>query len=68
MHSSDAEKLYDVIKEKLETRCKPINDPKVVKTLVEMGYPHKKVLKALRLRKYVSMLLYLYLYFIYLHT
>ncbi|EFN87362.1 Ubiquitin-associated domain-containing protein 1 [Harpegnathos saltator] len=51
VHSSDAEKLYDIIKEKLETRCKPTNDPKVVKTLVEMGYPHKKVLKALRLRK-----------------
>ncbi|XP_077257546.1 kip1 ubiquitination-promoting complex subunit 2 [Temnothorax americanus] len=51
MYSSDAEKLYDVIKEKLEARCKPINDPKVIKTLIEMGYPHKKVLKALRLRK-----------------
>ncbi|XP_024875807.1 ubiquitin-associated domain-containing protein 1 [Temnothorax curvispinosus] len=51
MYSPDAEKLYDVIKEKLEARCKPINDPKVVKTLIEMGYPHKKVLKALRLRK-----------------
>lgn len=51
MHSPDAEKLYDIIKEKLEARCKPTNDPKVVKTLIEMGYPHKKVLKALRLRK-----------------
>ncbi|XP_025075026.1 ubiquitin-associated domain-containing protein 1 [Pogonomyrmex barbatus] len=51
MHSPDAEKLYDIIKEKLEVRCKPTNDPKVVKTLVEMGYSHKKVLKALRLRK-----------------
>jgi len=52
MYSPDAEKLYDIIKEKLEARCKPINDPKVVKTLIEeMGYPHKKVLKALRLRK-----------------
>ncbi|XP_014481319.1 PREDICTED: ubiquitin-associated domain-containing protein 1 [Dinoponera quadriceps] len=51
LYSADAGKLYDIIKEKLEARCKPINDPKVVKTLVEMGYPHKKVLKALRLRK-----------------
>ncbi|XP_071575074.1 ubiquitin-associated domain-containing protein 1 isoform X1 [Temnothorax nylanderi] len=51
IYSPDAEKLYDIIKEKLEARCKPINDPKVVKTLIEMGYPHKKVLKALRLRK-----------------
>lgn len=51
MYSPDVEKLYDVIKEKLETRCKPINDPKIVKTLIEMGYSHKKVLKALRLRK-----------------
>lgn len=51
MHSPEAGKLYDIIKEKLEVRCKPINDPKVVKTLIEMGYSHKKVLKALRLRK-----------------
>ncbi|XP_039306989.1 ubiquitin-associated domain-containing protein 1 isoform X2 [Solenopsis invicta] len=51
MYSSDAEKLYDIIKEKLEARCRPTNDPKVIKTLIEMGYPHKKVLKALRLRK-----------------
>lgn len=51
MHSPEAGKLYDIIKEKLEVRCKPTNDPKVVKTLIEMGYSHKKVLKALRLRK-----------------
>ncbi|XP_018306539.1 ubiquitin-associated domain-containing protein 1 [Mycetomoellerius zeteki] len=51
MYSSHAEKLYDDIKEKLEARCNPINDPKVVKSLIEMGYPHKKVLKALCLRK-----------------
>ncbi|XP_070166966.1 ubiquitin-associated domain-containing protein 1 isoform X2 [Polyergus mexicanus] len=51
MHSPDAGKLYDIIKEKLEARCKPTNDPKVVKTLIEMGYSHKKVFKALRLRK-----------------
>ncbi|XP_018046892.1 PREDICTED: ubiquitin-associated domain-containing protein 1 [Atta colombica] len=51
MYSPYAEKLYDDIKEKLEIRCNPINDLKVVKSLVEMGYPHKKVLKALRLRK-----------------
>lgn len=51
MHSPEAEKLYGIIKEKLEARCKPTNDPKVVKTLIEMGYSHKKVLKALRLRK-----------------
>jgi len=54
MYSPYAEKLYDDIKEKLETRCNPINDLKVIKSLVEMGYPHKKVLKALRLRKQVS--------------
>ncbi|KYM84189.1 Ubiquitin-associated domain-containing protein 1 [Atta colombica] len=46
MYSPYAEKLYDDIKEKLEIRCNPINDLKVVKSLVEMGYPHKKVLKA----------------------
>ncbi|XP_018350544.1 PREDICTED: ubiquitin-associated domain-containing protein 1 [Trachymyrmex septentrionalis] len=51
MYSPYAEKLYDDIKEKLQARCNPINDQKVVKSLVEMGYPHKKVLKALRLRK-----------------
>lgn len=51
MYSPDAEKLYEIIKEKLEARCKPVSDPKVVKTLIEMGYPQKKVLKALRLRK-----------------
>ncbi|XP_012230717.1 ubiquitin-associated domain-containing protein 1 [Linepithema humile] len=51
MHSPDAGKLYEIIKEKLEARCKPTNDPKVVKTLIEMGYSHKKVLKALRLRR-----------------
>lgn len=51
MHSPDARKLYDIIKEKLEARCKPTNDPTVIKALVEMGYSHKKVLKALRLRK-----------------
>lgn len=51
MHSPEAGKLYDIVKEKLEARCKPTNDPKVVKTLIEMGYSQKKVLKALRLRK-----------------
>lgn len=51
MHSPDAGKLYDIIKEKLEIRCKPTNDPKIVKTLIEMGYSQKKVSKALRLRK-----------------
>ncbi|XP_070523175.1 ubiquitin-associated domain-containing protein 1 isoform X2 [Cardiocondyla obscurior] len=51
MYSTNAEKLFDVIKEKLEARYKPVNDPKVVKTLIEMGYPHKKVLKALCLRR-----------------
>ncbi|XP_018399689.1 PREDICTED: ubiquitin-associated domain-containing protein 1 [Cyphomyrmex costatus] len=54
MYSPYAEKLYDDIKEKLEARCNPINDPKIVKNLIEMGYPHKKVLKALCLRKQVS--------------
>ncbi|KAG5307425.1 CCD25 protein, partial [Acromyrmex insinuator] len=47
MYSPYAEKLYDDIKEKLEARCNPINDLKVIKNLVEMGYPRKKVLKAL---------------------
>lgn len=51
MLSPEAENLYDIIKDRLEIRCKPVNDPKAVKTLMEMGYPQKKVLKALRLRK-----------------
>lgn len=51
MHSNEAGEFYDIIKEKLEVRSKPITDPKIVKTLVEMGYTEKKVLKALRLPK-----------------
>ncbi|KYN01378.1 Ubiquitin-associated domain-containing protein 1, partial [Cyphomyrmex costatus] len=46
MYSPYAEKLYDDIKEKLEARCNP---------LIEMGYPHKKVLKALCLRKQIEL-------------
>ncbi|KAK2577325.1 hypothetical protein KPH14_003454 [Odynerus spinipes] len=51
MHSSEAGKFYEIIKEKLESRCKPNIDPKVMKTLIEMGYSPKKVITALRLRK-----------------
>lgn len=51
MHSSEAAKFYEIIKEKLESRCKPNIDPKVVKTLTDMGYSRKKVITALRLRK-----------------
>jgi len=51
MLSPDARNLYDIIKDRLEVRCKPVNDPKAMKILMEMGYPQKKVIKALRLRK-----------------
>ncbi|XP_011345530.1 ubiquitin-associated domain-containing protein 1 isoform X3 [Ooceraea biroi] len=51
MLSPEADNLYDIIKDRLEVRCRPVNDPKATKTLMEMGYPQKKVLKALRLRK-----------------
>ncbi|XP_043280301.1 ubiquitin-associated domain-containing protein 1 [Venturia canescens] len=50
-NSKDATKVYEVIREKLELRCKPPNDPKTVKYLVDMGFSEKKVLKALHLRK-----------------
>ncbi|XP_015521916.2 ubiquitin-associated domain-containing protein 1 [Neodiprion pinetum] len=50
-HSPEAAKIYEVIRERWETRCKPPNDPKSVKYLMDMGFSEKKVLKALRLRK-----------------
>lgn len=51
MHSTEAGKFYEIIKDKLESRCKPNIDPKVMKTLIDMGYSPKKVMTALRLRK-----------------
>lgn len=51
MHSPEATKVYELIREKLEIRCKPPNDPKTVKYLMDIGFTEKKVLKALRLRK-----------------
>lgn len=53
MYSPDAVKFYEFIREKLEAQLRPPTDPKAVKYLVEMGFPESKVLKALRLRKYV---------------
>lgn len=51
IHSPEAPKFYEIIKEKLQARCRPPTDPKAVKTLMEMGYSQKKVLKALCLRR-----------------
>lgn len=51
MYSPDAEKFYNNIKERLETRYKPPSDPKAVKYLMDMGFSENKVIKALRLRK-----------------
>lgn len=51
MHSPEAIKIYEIIRDKLEIRCKPPNDPKTVKYLMDIGFSEKKVLKALRLRK-----------------
>lgn len=51
MHSPEATKVYELIREKLETRCKPSNDPKTVKYLMDIGFTEKKVVKALRLKK-----------------
>ncbi|XP_076242778.1 kip1 ubiquitination-promoting complex subunit 2 [Calliopsis andreniformis] len=50
-YSPEAQKYYDILQEKLKARCKPNIDSNVVKTLMEMGYSHKKAVKALRLRK-----------------
>ncbi|XP_012270240.1 ubiquitin-associated domain-containing protein 1 [Orussus abietinus] len=51
MHSPEAVKIYEIIRERLEARNKPPYDPKVVKHLMDIGFSEKKVLKALRLRK-----------------
>ncbi|CAL7948159.1 unnamed protein product [Xylocopa violacea] len=51
LYSPEAQKLCDILKEKLEARCKPNINPNTVKLLTEMGYTEKKVFKALRLRK-----------------
>ncbi|XP_033220457.1 ubiquitin-associated domain-containing protein 1 [Belonocnema kinseyi] len=51
MYSPDAEKCYKNIKERLEARYKPPNDPKAVKYLMDMGFTENKVIKALSLRK-----------------
>ncbi|CAD1473344.1 unnamed protein product, partial [Heterotrigona itama] len=50
LYSSEVhEKLYDILKEKLKYKSN-IN-PNAIKTIAEMGYSDKKVLKALYLRK-----------------
>ncbi|XP_014215713.1 ubiquitin-associated domain-containing protein 1 isoform X2 [Copidosoma floridanum] len=51
MHSPDAVKFYEIIKEKLQAQLQPPNDPKAVKYLVDMGFSERRALKALRLRK-----------------
>ncbi|XP_043790072.1 ubiquitin-associated domain-containing protein 1 isoform X2 [Apis laboriosa] len=51
LYSPEAQKFCDILKEKLEARCKPNINPNAIKTLTEMGYSEKKVLKILRLRK-----------------
>ena len=53
MYSPNADKFYNNIKERLEARYKPPNDPKTVKYLMDMGFTENKVIKALRLRKSV---------------
>lgn len=50
-HNPEAVKFYEIIRERLEARCKPFNDPRAVKYLMSMGFTEMKVLKALRLRK-----------------
>lgn len=42
------------MKEKLESRCNPKNDPKLVKNLVEMGFTAKKVIRAIQIKKWVE--------------
>ncbi|CAK9833128.1 Ubiquitin-associated domain-containing protein 1 [Anthophora retusa] len=51
MYSPEALKFYQILKEKLEQRCKPNINPNTIETLIEMGYSKKKVQKALHLRK-----------------
>ncbi|XP_053981647.1 ubiquitin-associated domain-containing protein 1 isoform X6 [Hylaeus volcanicus] len=51
MYSSETQRLYEILQEKFKAKCKPTIDQNTVKTLMEMGYSHKKVLKALCLRK-----------------
>ncbi|XP_026668799.1 ubiquitin-associated domain-containing protein 1 [Ceratina calcarata] len=50
-YSPDADRYCEVLKQKLEARCKPHIDPNAVKTLTEMGYSDRSVIKALRLKK-----------------
>ena len=50
LYTSETQRLYDILKEKL--RCKTNINPNAMKTITEMGYSNKKVLKALYLRKY----------------
>ncbi|XP_034951759.1 ubiquitin-associated domain-containing protein 1 [Chelonus insularis] len=51
MHSPESAKLYEIIREKLELRYKPLYDPKAVKYLTDIGFSEKKVLIALRICK-----------------
>ncbi|XP_076654909.1 kip1 ubiquitination-promoting complex subunit 2 [Halictus rubicundus] len=51
MYSPEAEKTYNILREKLKSTCNPTVDQNYVKILTEMGYTHKKSLKALRLTK-----------------
>ncbi|XP_034192294.1 kip1 ubiquitination-promoting complex subunit 2 isoform X2 [Osmia lignaria lignaria] len=50
-YSSKVNKFCEILKEKLEIKCKPTIDPNIVKVLMEMGYSHQRVIKALCLRK-----------------
>ncbi|XP_066603420.1 ubiquitin-associated domain-containing protein 1 [Prorops nasuta] len=50
-YSADAKRCYSIVKEKLESRCKPTIDSQVMKVLIDMGFPEKEVIKALKLKK-----------------
>lgn len=51
MYSQEAPKLYEILKERLEARYRPLNDTKAIKDLTDMGFSEKKAIKALRIRK-----------------
>ncbi|XP_011301501.1 ubiquitin-associated domain-containing protein 1 [Fopius arisanus] len=49
--SPEAPKLSEIIREKLQQRSQPPNDPKTVKYLTDIGFPEGQVLKALKIKK-----------------
>ncbi|XP_017759980.1 PREDICTED: ubiquitin-associated domain-containing protein 1 [Eufriesea mexicana] len=51
LYSPEAQKFYNILKEKLEARCEPNINPNTVKTLTDMGYSEKKVLRVLHLKR-----------------